>query len=111
MYCIQDKWLPRNDDEFVAAIDHISQYVALHRVVIHCSSGRGRSSLIIAAVLLRLGIPYDEVVSKLPQIKPDALRNPAQRMFFATTVRKRIQDVLVNNDYDASYCYRIMREA
>lgn len=62
LYCIQDKWLPRNDDEFVAAVDHISQYVEVQKVVIHCSSGRGRSSLIIAAILLRLGKSANEAI-------------------------------------------------
>eukprot|EP01127_Copromyxa_protea_P023892 TRINITY_DN9175_c0_g1_i1.p1 TRINITY_DN9175_c0_g1~~TRINITY_DN9175_c0_g1_i1.p1 ORF type:complete len:611 (+),score=92.25 TRINITY_DN9175_c0_g1_i1:259-1833(+) len=106
-YTIQNKWLPRNDDNFVAAVDHIAQYVSIQKVVIHCSTGRGRSSLIIAAVLLRLGIPYDEIVTKLPEIKPDSFRNPAQRVFFATTVRKRIQEIL---DHEQIAYYGLPKE-
>lgn len=65
---IQDRGTPQSSTEFLALADEIAASVNQGRAVaVHCRAGIGRSGLLAAAVLLRLGVEASDafaIVSK-----------------------------------------------
>jgi len=55
---IEDRSLPADDAKFGSLVDQLLQYARNGRAVaIHCRAGIGRSSLIAACTLVKMGLP------------------------------------------------------
>ena len=53
---IPDRSVPRDKDDFLRYVDHVAELVRQGRsVAVHCRVGIGRSSVLAASVLVRLG--------------------------------------------------------
>ena len=60
-YPIQDRDVPDANDEFFALIDQLHDHLGNGRgVAIHCRMGIGRSSLVAASLLVKLGFLADD---------------------------------------------------
>jgi len=86
---IQDKRRPHDTrafDELIARLlDRIENGM---RVVVHCNGGKGRSALVVAAVLIGLKVPYAKAVTCVRAARPGSLRNPLQLWFLWRFARR-----------------------
>ena len=78
---IEDRSVPRNADEAARLVRTLADLLKQHRGVgIHCRAGIGRSAMIAAAVLVRLGFAPDEALERISSVRgyevPDT---PGQR--------------------------------
>jgi len=55
-------------------------------VAVHCKGGTGRTGLVIALILLKLGLSSESVISEVQKIRPKALINTAQLAYFKSIV-------------------------
>ena len=63
---VPDRSLPTDRDAFLRAVDELAHLVAEGRyVAVHCRAGIGRSSLLAASVLVRLGWGVDEAFAAI----------------------------------------------
>jgi len=69
--------LPGQIHEALTFIDR--QRIEGHAVAVHCLMGQGRTGTILAARLIRDGMPADEAISRLRQMCPGAIESPAQQ--------------------------------
>jgi protein-tyrosine phosphatase len=80
---IEDRSLPAHAAEFEALVDQLVEYSRNGKsVVIHCRAGIGRSSLIAACVLVKMGLSPDAAFQAIEQSRgcsvPDT---PEQRQW------------------------------
>lgn len=79
--------LPVADDSAPVA-DFEAQWAARHdeilarlkageRIAIHCKGGSGRTGLIAASLLVRLGLPLAQATAQVQALRPKALQHPA----------------------------------
>jgi len=78
---IEDRSVPTSHTEFSALVDQLVEFSKNRKsVVIHCRAGIGRSSLIAASVLVRIGLTVDSAFRAIEESRgcpvPDA---PEQR--------------------------------
>jgi len=67
---IKDRSVPINDDAFFRLIDNLEKRVKNNQnIIVHCRMGIGRTSLILSALLIRLGFESQEVFGKLSEIR------------------------------------------
>mmetsp|Transcript_20805 Transcript_20805/g.32953 ORF Transcript_20805/g.32953 Transcript_20805/m.32953 type:complete len:166 (-) Transcript_20805:14-511(-) len=92
-YPLRDKWIPPNTQEFLTKAVKliINQLLEGKRVLVHCNGGKGRTGLVIGAVLMsesirkrlgrtsRLGI--GEVIRDMRRVRPGMLTNPLQQAY------------------------------
>ncbi|MFT6500599.1 MAG: protein-tyrosine phosphatase [Crocinitomicaceae bacterium] len=59
---IQDRGLPDNLKDFIALIANIEERLNHNKkIVVHCRMGIGRTSLVIASLLIKKGVKFEEV--------------------------------------------------
>jgi len=80
---IEDRSLPAHPSEFAALVNQLVEYLRNCKfVVIHCRAGIGRSSLIAACVLVKMGLSPDTAFRAIEQSRgcpvPDT---PQQRQW------------------------------
>ncbi|MDN3380795.1 MULTISPECIES: dual specificity protein phosphatase family protein [unclassified Pseudoalteromonas] len=51
-------------------------------IAVHCKGGSGRTGLVIALILLAHGMPTDEIIKQVQNIRPNALKNTHQLNYF-----------------------------
>ena len=81
---IRDKWLPPDDLRFLELVARLVVAVRRgQRVLVHCNGGKGRTGLVVVAMLLVLD-PNQSLVGALAAVRavrPGVLRNPLQRYY------------------------------
>merc|ERR1719263_1542268 len=88
---IQDKRSPGDARAFDALITRLVDRIERedYKVVIHCNGGKGRSALVMAAVLIGLKVPYAaKAVTCVRAAWPGSLRNPLQLWFLWMFARR-----------------------
>lgn len=55
--------------------DHVAQDQA---VLVHCTAGQGRTGTILAAFLVSKGLPPDDAIDKVRQLRPGSVETPDQ---------------------------------
>ncbi len=86
---LQSLWLPIEDGSSPAALrdalPFVDRVVALLRqgqvVVVHCLGGLGRSGLLAACVLVRLGVTPAEAMVRVRTARPGAIQTAIQEWF------------------------------
>lgn len=80
------KWLPRVPlkDFFVNTSKIVDKIRENQVVVIHSDSGKGRSGLLAAAVLVEIGYSEQEAMRMINGINPHILKNPAYQVYLST---------------------------
>ncbi|KZN39250.1 phosphatase domain-containing putative toxin [Pseudoalteromonas luteoviolacea] len=51
-------------------------------IAVHCKGGSGRTGLVIGLFMKQLGYDQSQIISKVQQIRPKALKHPTQLAFF-----------------------------
>ncbi len=57
------------------------------RVLIHCAAGLGRTGMLAAKLLVALGVPADEAISRVRAARPGAIETPAQAAYVSAGPR------------------------
>ena len=71
---IPDEGLPKSMTVFSALVDRVIEAVKMgETVLIHCKGGRGRTGLVAAACLVRLGKSSEEAIATVRQVRSGAL--------------------------------------
>lgn len=81
---IHDKWIPQSMREFARTVDSLSRLLTeSKRIVVDCCGGKGRSGLMVAAILLWLGAvdTVGEAVEVVKRARPGSLKNPIHRLY------------------------------
>ncbi|QEH35720.1 hypothetical protein OJF2_42770 [Aquisphaera giovannonii] len=74
--------VPPTDAQFREALEYVERWhAAWRRVLIHCAQGHGRTSTIVAAALVRLGLAEggDEALARVAAARPGARPSPSQK--------------------------------
>ncbi len=67
---VLDMDVPPSEEEAAEVIDRLARHVSASRgVAIHCRMGMGRSPLLAAAVLVRMGIPAEEALDRVSRAR------------------------------------------
>jgi ankyrin repeat protein/protein-tyrosine phosphatase len=79
---IQDKWIPSNIGEVASLVEIIVLRVHQGKtIVVHCNGGKGRTGLVVVATLYALGIPIDDGIKLIRDVRPGMIQNPVQLMY------------------------------
>ncbi len=79
---IVDDELPTDLTEFTALVDRILVATAAgETVAIHCRGGTGRTGMVVAACLVKLGYGAEAAIAAVQQVRSGALGVAAQRDF------------------------------
>lgn len=77
-------------DQLRAALDFIDLSRSQGRgVAVHCLMGQGRTGTILAAYLIRSGVPVSDAIDRLRSICPGALSSPPQERALAAYYERR----------------------
>lgn len=78
---IRDRGVPESAAAFHGFVDQLTLRVrAGDAVAVHCRAGIGRSGLTVASILLRLGIPADEVFSVVSKARGLSVPDTAEQI-------------------------------
>jgi atypical dual specificity phosphatase len=81
---------PPLPEQIQQALFFIDQHrLAGTAVAVHCLMGQGRTGTILAAYLIRDGMPADEAIARLREICPGAVESPSQRHALALFAQRR----------------------
>ena len=81
---------PSADREFGELVDAIASDLEAGRtVVVHCRGGLGRSGLVAASVLTRLGFGGDDAITEVRRVRPGAIETEAQEVYVREFAAKR----------------------
>lgn len=77
---IPDEGLPDSLDEFAALVETVVTAIAAgETVLIHCKGGRGRTGMLAAACLVKLGCTPAEAIAAVRQVRTGALSTAMKR--------------------------------
>ncbi|TRX56377.1 dual specificity protein phosphatase family protein [Thalassomonas sp. M1454] len=75
-----------NEDFAVAFKSHIEDMLSIlssqGTIAVHCKGGSGRTGLVIAILMYKLGYDKTDIIKQVQKIRPKALYNPLQLSFF-----------------------------
>jgi protein-tyrosine phosphatase len=92
-YPISDKWIPGSNDDFLNLTQILVEKIKLgKRIVVHCNGGKGRTGLTVVACLIKLGVTQLEAITKIRNVRPGMLQNPAQQMYLSMLEKKLHKD-------------------
>jgi len=92
-YPISDKWIPGSNDDFLNLTQILVDKIKLgKKIVVHCNGGKGRTGLTVVACLIKLGVTQIEAISKIRNVRPGMLQNPAQQMYLSVLEKKLHKD-------------------
>jgi len=81
---LRDKWIPECRSDFTDMVDRVCERVINGRnVLVHCNGGKGRTGLLVACVLLRLGQAktFKQALKKMRASRRGTLVNPLQQLY------------------------------
>jgi len=80
---ITDKWIPSSMDMLCELVIQIMGLLRNGRsVIIHCNGGKGRTGMVVVAVLLAMGLPsIRDAISVCRSSSNGMLKNPAQQFY------------------------------
>jgi protein-tyrosine phosphatase len=87
-----NKWVPNSTEEF----KQLTTIIVLRllegkNVVVHCDSGKGRSSLFVGSILVQLGMPPEKAKQMLRGMSEHYLNNPAQQLYLGGLKYKSLE--------------------
>jgi atypical dual specificity phosphatase len=86
---VRDMTAP-SPEQFDAALDFIDrQRASGRRVLVHCLVGQGRTGVILAAYLIRAGMPPADAISHLRSVCPDAVQSGEQQRALSAFAERR----------------------
>jgi protein-tyrosine phosphatase len=66
---IEDHGIPEDKEKFVEDVEDVIESLKHGKnVFVHCFAGKGRTSLALAAILVRLGIPSEEALQQVQEL-------------------------------------------
>jgi hypothetical protein len=80
----RDKWIPDEASlaNLLEVVDMIIQNLREgRRVLVHCFGGKGRTGVVIVAVLIRLGIPFPTAIDLIRTSRKGCIHNPLQLFY------------------------------
>ena len=88
---IEDVNIPPSRSSFLALTDRLSSYLDQgKKIVIHCRMGIGRSSVLAAAVLIKKGVPPDQVFDIISQSRTLSVPDTEEQREWLLEVAKEI---------------------
>jgi len=79
---IVDKWIPSSMDELVDTVRKTVVRVNEGKIIlVHCNGGKGRTGLIVSAVLVTLGMEPHDAVQVCRDARSGMIKNPAQLLY------------------------------
>lgn len=88
---VADDQPPADDFEtlWAAQQDEILRRLkAGERIAIHCKGGSGRTGLIAASLLIKLGLPLTQATAQVQALRPKALQHPAHVSWISTLANR-----------------------
>jgi protein-tyrosine phosphatase len=77
---IPDEGLPDSMEAFTALVDRVVTALSVgETVLIHCKGGRGRTGMLAAACLVKLGYSPEDAISTVRQVRSGALSTAMKR--------------------------------
>jgi atypical dual specificity phosphatase len=81
---------PPNPDQLQDALAFIDYHLSQDRpVAVHCLVGQGRTGTVLAARLIRDGVPLADALAELRALSPGAIGSPSQERALAEWERSR----------------------
>ena len=80
----RDKWIPNENTlrDLLEVVETIVQNLRDgRRVLVHCFGGKGRTGVVIVAVLIRLGIPFPTAIDLIRTSRKGCIHNPLQLFY------------------------------
>ena len=83
---LRDKWIPWNSQEYLSRVVlPVKRHLcARSRVLVHCNGGKGRTGMLVAALLMTSVGGHQSLqgaISSMRRVRPGMLRNPLQQLF------------------------------
>eukprot|EP01114_Cavostelium_apophysatum_P023788 TRINITY_DN9073_c0_g1_i2.p1 TRINITY_DN9073_c0_g1~~TRINITY_DN9073_c0_g1_i2.p1 ORF type:complete len:138 (+),score=1.43 TRINITY_DN9073_c0_g1_i2:247-660(+) len=86
---IKDKWIPSSMKVLVSVVNQICDRLREDKkIVVHCNGGKGRTGLVVAATLVRLGMEPNQAIAMIRHARPGMLRNPMQILYLKAYARR-----------------------
>jgi len=79
---IEDYWVPEDLDKFDELLKKISSSITFKKnILIHCRAGMGRTGLVVAALLIKLGTSADKAIAYIRKKRPGTVESKMQETF------------------------------
>lgn len=79
---LRDKWIPWDSKAFLELLlPLIHRLEARQSILVHCNGGKGRTGLVVAALLMSQQKSLSEALGLMRRVRPGMLRNPLQQLF------------------------------
>jgi len=78
---IEDSSIPRNFKDFVAYVDELCNISEKDKILVHCFGGFGRTGLVVAALLIKLGSSLEKAIQTVREKKPHSIETEQQEEF------------------------------
>jgi hypothetical protein len=81
---VHDKWIPKEMSGLIELVQKLLERVdAGQRIVIHCNGGKGRTGLLVCAILVAKGLLPDDAIQAVRSRRKGMIRNPAQIFYLS----------------------------
>jgi len=92
-YPIEDMDVPKSIRSFANLEEYLERKIDHDNILIHCAGGTGRTGMVIAGLLMKLGKSLDQAVSLVRQMKFGSIETDEQEKFL-----EDYQDYLMTNE-------------
>ncbi len=86
---IEDYWVPESVDAFDELLKKLASAIRFGRnTLIHCRAGMGRTGLVVAGLLIKLGMSADRAIRYVRQKRPGTIESKMQEQFLHNYERR-----------------------